>query len=174
MAVEPRTNSVPVEEVSLTLWQVGQAMRTLTIKLASGGRLGPASVKEAGPLPLEQIDLFLVMVRVARLAIAGSVLELLGIQGVQDGRVALGAIDLVLGDVLVVHELVIADLRQVALAVVAGLAAFAGHVAVAADQVGVAALAVDALLEGQLVREFHAAAQVELLPGESGGNACRR
>ena len=87
---------------------------------------------------------------------------------------ALGAVDLVLGDVLVVHELVIADLRQVALAVVAGVAAFAGHVAVAADQVGVAALAVDALLEGQFVRELHAAAQVEFLPGESGGNACRR
>ncbi len=67
---------------------------------------------------------------------------------------ALGAVDLVLGDVLVVHELVIADLRQVALAVVAGLAAFAGHVAVAADHVGVATLAVDALLEGQLMREL--------------------
>ena len=56
-------------------------------------------------------------------------------------------------------------MRQVALAVVAGEAAFAGHVAVAADQVAVAILAVDALLEGQLVRELHAAAQVELLLG---------
>ena len=47
----------------------------------------------------------------------------------------------------------------------AGEAAFAGHVAVAADQVAVAVLAVDAVLEGQLMREFHAAAQVELLLG---------
>ena len=114
------------------------------------------------------------MVGVAGLAIAGGVLELVAIQAVQDGRVALDAIDLVLGDVLGVHEVVIVDLLQVALAVVAGEAALAGHVAVAADQVAVAALAVDALLEGQLVRELDAAAQVELLRAESGDNACRR
>ena len=114
---------------------------------------------------LEHLDLLLVVIGMAAGAIRGGVHEPLLVERVLDAEVAVQAVDGMLGDVFVVHELVVADLRQVALAVVADEAALAGHVAVAADQVGVAALAVDALLEGQFVREFHAAAQVELLLG---------
>ena len=79
---------------------------------------------------------------------------------------AIEAVDGVLGNVLVVDENVIVDPFEVILAVVADDAPFLGDLSVAADQVAVAVGAIHAPLEGQLVGERHAAAEIELLFGD--------
>ena len=117
------------------------------------------------PDAAEHVDLLVVMVGMAGGAIGGRVDDLVVLQRVLDLQVAIEAVDLVVGDVLLVHELVVVDPLEIALAVVADQAALAGHLAVAADQVAVAVGAVDALLVGQIVAERDAAAQVELLVG---------
>ena len=116
--------------------------------------------------PLEHLDLFLVVVRMAARAVPGGVDEPLLVERVLDAEVAIQAVDGVLGHVLGVHEGVVVDPRQVAFAVVADEAALAGHLALAADHVGVAIGAIDALLVRQLVRELHAAAQIVFLLGD--------
>ena len=115
--------------------------------------------------PLEHLDLLLVMVRVAAGAIAGGVQQPLLVERVLDAEVAVQAVDGVLGHVLGVHEVVVADSRQVAFAVVADEAPLAGHLALAADHVGVAIDAIDALLVRQFVGELDAPAQIVFLLG---------
>ena len=71
--------------------------------------------------------------------------------------------DLVIGDVRLVHEHMVVDAFEVVFAIVAHAAAFARHLALAANQVGVTVDAVDALLDRQVVAELGAAAQFEFL-----------
>ena len=160
-------STAPVGETSLKRWQERQLTRVTIMPPACAGNRLAAD-------PLEHLDLLLVVVRMAAGAVAGGVQQPLLVEGVLDAQVAVEAVDGVLGHVLGVHEGVVVDPRQVALAVVADQAAFAGHVALAADHVGVAVDAIDALLVGQLVGELDAAAQIVLLFRESGGSACRR
>ena len=91
--------------------------------------------------------------------------EPLLVEGVLDAEVAAQAVDGVFGHVLGVHERVVVDPRQIAFAVVADQAALAGHLALAANHVGVAIDAIDALLVRQLVGELDAAAQIVFLLG---------
>ena len=87
----------------------------------------------------------------------------LGIPHVLDLHVARQAVDMVIGDVRVVHEHMVVDPFEVVFAIVAHATALARHLAVAANQIAVAIGAVDALLVGQVVAELGAAAQFELL-----------
>ena len=102
----------PVDVTSRTLWHV----RLRRGSPASYWAVRPASCADAA----EHVHLPLVRVAMGRLAFRGGVLDLVGLQFVQDRRVALDAIDLVVRDMYLVHEYVVADLGQISLAAVAG------------------------------------------------------
>ena len=105
---------------------------------------------------LEHLDLLLVMIRMATGAIPRGMHEPLLVEGMLDAEVTAQTVNGVLGHVLGVHELVVLDPRQVALAVVTHQTALTGHLALAADHVGMAVAAINALLVRQLVGELDA------------------
>ena len=73
----PATAPFPVDETSLTRWQVRHSTRTAIMPLGCAGTVLP-------PLPSEHVDLLAVMVGVAGLAIGGGVGELVAVQRVLD------------------------------------------------------------------------------------------
>ena len=126
--------------------------------LAIGSASGEAEQGRAAAL--EHPHLLLVMVGMTTGAVGGGVDDLLLVFGVLNRQVAIEAVEGVLGDVLLVNEIVLLDPLQVILPVVANHAPLAGHLAVAADQVAMTVGAIDSFLVGQLVGELDAAAQV--------------
>ena len=125
-------------------------MRTSTIRLACGAVLAPAGVGNMAPLPSSS-NLLLVMAGMAGLAIGSGILSLWGLSVCR-----MGVWHWMQSTLCSVTCFWCMNSWSLILArspsrLWQDEAAFAGHVAVAADQVGVAVDAIDAVLVGQVV-----------------------
>ena len=79
---------------------------------------------------------------------------------------ALSAVNLVIGNMLLVHEYAVVDLLKFLWAVMAARAALLGDFAIAADDIAMAVCAVHAARKGQVMAEFHSAAQIKRFFGD--------
>ena len=101
------------------------------------------------------------LIGMAGSAVLSSVFDAICIGRVMDGEVAFHAIDFVIGDMRAVQKLMVVDLIQVVLAIVADCAPLKRHLALPACQVTMATCALNAARICEVVIERYPTTQIE-------------